>query len=69
MFAEQGLLSGLAWGATYVALGRFLAGETRSLPEIIGLILGHCLMFLAIGLGIAVVINWAVKHLRAEDRR
>lgn len=69
VFAEQGFLSGLAWGATYVALGRYLAGETRSVPEILGLILGHGLMFLAIGIGIAATVNWAMKRIRAGNRR
>ena len=39
-FALQGFLTGLGWGATYVALTRYLLGETRSVPEILGLILG-----------------------------
>jgi membrane protein DedA with SNARE-associated domain len=68
-FALQGFLAGLAWGSVYIALGRYLAGETRSIPEILGLILGHGLMFLAIGLGIAATINWTVKRLRAGDQR
>jgi hypothetical protein len=68
VFAEQGLLAGLGWGATYVALTRYLTGDARSIPEILGLILGHGLMFMAIGLGIAATINWTVKRLRAGSQ-
>jgi hypothetical protein len=68
-FALQGFLTGLGWGATYVALTRYLLGETRSIPEILGLILGHGLMFLAIGAGIAATINWTVKRLREREQR
>ena len=68
-FALQGLLTGLGWGATYVALTRYLLGETRSIPEILGLILGHGLMFLAIGLALAGLINWTVRRLHAREPR
>ena len=69
VFAEQGFLSGLAWGAAYVALSRYLAGEQRSIPEIFGLILGHGLIFLAIGLALAGAINWALQTIRAKAQR
>jgi membrane protein DedA with SNARE-associated domain len=68
-FALQGFLTGLGWGATYVALTRYLLGETRSIPEILGLILGHSLMFLAFGLGIAATINWTVQRIHRREQR
>ena len=67
-FALQGFLTGLGWGATYVALTRYLLGDARSIPEILGLILGHGLMFLAIGVLLAAAINWAVQHLHRQQR-
>jgi hypothetical protein len=69
VFGERGLLAGLAWGATWVALTRYLLGETRSVPEILGLILGHGLMFLAIGLAMAGAINWTVQHIHRREQR
>jgi hypothetical protein len=64
-FAIQGLTTGLAWGASYVALSRYIAREVRSLPEIAGLILGHGLMFGAVGVLLALAINWASERVNA----
>ena len=68
-FALQGFLTGLGWGATYVALTRYLLGETRSIPEILGLIFGHGLMFLTVGVLLASVINWTVQRIHRREQR